>query len=359
MDLPTAVGDLSQLLLSTATEVATSIAPSRPKRTSLASSLATSAVILPPSPERVAKRARAFMVERTAAVQAAEEATSDLVTRFQTLQTRFDSAKLKIEALNVEIAELKQNNLSRLSMQSARTERDLEASAVFDPQDQTPFDMGTTAGRQLFSTALKSLRTCLLRQCIPKRGSAARLSAAASGVTLTASVLKRRLLMCSIFEEMMPEIDGDDEAGFEEVILHLPKKLQAFLNLLRRMKDRLKRAFAVFKHMRSREAHTCYRVLSAGTVPERAEARDGTGLMRAFTTAFDIPRKPGSVPVQMQLVRDEWQVAVSKVGPLEVGEAVVFTHGPGTVEALHPDGGITVKASFGKSFTFESDGNFL
>jgi hypothetical protein len=82
MDLPSAVNDLSQLLLSTATEVATSIAPTRPKRTSLASSLATSAVLLPPSPERVAKRARALIVERTAAVQAAEEATSDLVTRF-------------------------------------------------------------------------------------------------------------------------------------------------------------------------------------------------------------------------------------------------------------------------------------
>jgi len=26
--------------------------------------------------------------------------------------------------------------------------------------------------------------------------------------------------MRSIFEEMIPEIDGDDEAGFEEVILH-------------------------------------------------------------------------------------------------------------------------------------------
>ena len=58
----------------------------------------------------------------------------------------------------------------------------------------------------------------------------------------------------------------------------------------------------------------------------------------------------------MQLVRDEWQVAVSKIGHLEVGESVVFTHGPGTVEALQPDGGITVKASFRKSFTFESDG---
>jgi hypothetical protein len=165
--------------------------------------------------------------------------------------------------------------------------------------------------------------------------------------------------MCSIFEEMTPEIDGDDETGFDEVILHLPKKLQAFFNLFRRIKDRLKQAFAVFKHMRSREAQTCYRVLSAGTVPERVEARDGTGLMRAFTTTLDISRKPGSVPVQMQLVRDEWQVAVNKVGPLQVGEAVVFTHGPGTVEALHPDGGITVKASFGKSFTFESDGKLF
>jgi hypothetical protein len=29
-----------------------------------------------------------------------------------------------------------------------------------------------------------------------------------------------RLLMRSIFEEMIPEIDGDDDAGFEEVILH-------------------------------------------------------------------------------------------------------------------------------------------
>jgi len=51
-------------------------------------------------------------------------------------------------------------------------------------------------------------------------------------------------------------------------------------------------------------------------------------------------------------------MAVSKVGPLEIGEAVVFTHGPGTVEALHPGGGNTVKAEFGKSFTFMSDGLF-
>jgi hypothetical protein len=29
------------------------------------------------------------------------------------------------------------------------------------------------------------------------------------------------------------------------------------------------------------------------------------------------------------------------------------------VEALNPDGGITVKASLGESFTFESDGKFL
>jgi hypothetical protein len=161
----------------------------------------------------VVKRARAFIVERASAVQAAEEATSDLVTRFQQLQTRYDSAKIKIKALIDEIAKLKQNKLSRLSMQSARTERDQVASAVFDPQDQTPFDMGTTAGRQLFSTALKSLRACLLRHCVPERGSAARLSAAASGATLTASVLKRRILMCYILEEIKLEIDGNDEAG--------------------------------------------------------------------------------------------------------------------------------------------------
>jgi hypothetical protein len=120
------------------------------KRTSLASYPATSAVILPPSPERVAKRARALIVERTSsAVQAAEEATSDLVTRFQKLQTCYDSAKLKIVDLNVKIFKLKQNNLSQLSMQSARTERDLEASAVFDRQDQHR-STDTTAGRQLF-----------------------------------------------------------------------------------------------------------------------------------------------------------------------------------------------------------------
>ena len=81
VDLPTAVGDLSQLLLSTATEVATSIAPTRPIRTSLASYSATSAVILPPSPEREAKRARALRVERTSAVQAAEEVSCDPISK--------------------------------------------------------------------------------------------------------------------------------------------------------------------------------------------------------------------------------------------------------------------------------------
>jgi hypothetical protein len=351
---PAAVTELSQMLLSAATEVATSSAPSRPKRGSLYS--ATSTVLLPPSPERMAKKAKALRVERTAVVHAAEEATVDLVTQLQDLETRHEEAKSKIESLETEIEELKQNNRSRLSLQSARTKRDNETSAVFDPQDQTTFDMDTDAGRKQFSSASTSLRTSLLCLCLPKRGSAARLSAAADGVPLTASILKRRLLICSLFEEMTPEIDGDDEAGFDEIILHLPKKLQAFVRLLRNIKDRLKRAFATFKNLRSKEGRICYRVLSAGAVPERVEARDGTGLMRAFTTAFDISRKPGSVPVQMQLVRENWEVAVSKVGPLEVGEAVVFTHGPGTVEALHPNGGITVKAEFGKSFTFMSEG---
>jgi hypothetical protein len=82
--------------------------------------------------------------------------------------------------------------------------------------------------------------------------------------------------------------------------------------------------------MRSQEAQTCYRVLSAGIAPERVEARDGTGLMRAFTTASDISRKSGYVPIQMQQVRDEWQVAVSKIRAPRGSESVVFTHGPGT-----------------------------
>ena len=67
VDHPNAVGDLSQLLLSTATEVATSIAPTRPKRTSLASYSATSACNITSNPERVAKRASALIVERTGA----------------------------------------------------------------------------------------------------------------------------------------------------------------------------------------------------------------------------------------------------------------------------------------------------
>lgn len=40
---------------------------------------------------------------------------------------------------------------------------------------------------------------------------------------------------------MTPEVDGDDEAGFDEVTSKLPK-LQAFPHPLRRAMDRLKRA---------------------------------------------------------------------------------------------------------------------
>ena len=114
-----------------------------------------------------------------------------------------------------------------------------------------------------------------------------------------ASVLKRRILICSIFEEMIPEIDGDDEAGFEEVILHLPKKLQAFFNLLRIIKDRLKRAFAVFKHMRSREAQTCYLFSPQAQRPNASRRETASGLMRAFTTTFDIPSRSLSFSQKM------------------------------------------------------------
>ena len=81
------------MLLSAATEVATSSAPSRPKRGSLYS--ATSTVLLPPSPERMAKKAKALRVERTAVVHAAEEATVDLVTQLQELETCHEAAKSK------------------------------------------------------------------------------------------------------------------------------------------------------------------------------------------------------------------------------------------------------------------------
>ena len=90
-----------------------------------------------------------------------------------------------------------------------------------------------------------------------------------------------------------------------------------------------------------------------------------SGYVRTFrlclistTSLLDIPRVVGSVPHQAQLVRGEWDDAVAKAGPLEVGESVVFTHGAGVVESLGVDGRITIKAASGKSYTFSSHGGF-
>jgi len=79
-------------------------------------------------------------------------------------------------------------------------------------------------------------------------------------------------------------------------------------------------------------------------------------MMRAIASELDIPRAPPSVPWQSQLVREDWDKAVAKTGPLEVGEAVIFSHGAGVVESLGEGGGITIKAASGNSFTFSSLG---
>ena len=175
----------------------------------------------------------------------------------------------------------------------------------------------SSAGRQQLKRSFNDLDATLLQVCLPPRGSGAGLAAAIGDSPLTASVCKREVLLASFFDRMLPVQHADDDSdttGFDAVIKHLPSRIQKHFRVLECVVDRLRRALGIWKNLRSKEARTSYRVISAAAMPPRVGEGDQAGLMRAVTSLLDIPRVVGSVPHQAQLVRDEWDEAVAKAG---------------------------------------------
>ena len=78
---------------------------------------------------------------------------------------------------------------------------------------------------------------------------------------------------------------GDGEEGFDDVLAHMPLKLQAHVHTVRYIKDRLKAAFAVLKFCRGKEAWSYYHVLAAGVATTPVDERDRHGLMRDLAHA--------------------------------------------------------------------------
>jgi hypothetical protein len=140
------------------------------------------------------------------------------------------------------------------------------------------------------------------------------------------------------------------------LLAHTPKSFQAYVRVLRCIKDRLKAALAVFKDGRTKEEHVCFHVLSAGCMPPGVAERNQTGLRRAVTSMLGLWCGSNSVPVRQQGVRDRWDTAQSMSVPLEIGEKVDCTAGCGVIEALHPDGSIAIKMDEGFTETFASQG---
>jgi hypothetical protein len=298
------------------------------------------------------------MAETKAAVSAAEEAAYSLVDQVHKLEEENAGLKLRVLELEARIHELEGVRRSSMSKQAAETWHVRRRDAKFDPLDVTPFD-DSKAGRKQFSRATKFLEAALLKCCLSRRGSGANDAAAEDGVALTASSLKRMLLLGNLLERVLPPIKEDaqdEDSAFDELLAHTPKSFQAYVRVLRCIKDRLKAALAVFKDGRTKEEHVCYHVLSAGFMPPSVAEGDKTGLRHAVTSMLGVPWSINSVPVRQQKVRDRWDAAHSASAPLAIGEKVDCTAGCGVIEALHPDGSIAIKMDEGFTKTFASQG---
>ena len=215
---------------------------------------------------------------------------SQFISFEKTLQTSEEKTHSFLETqhhLQAENCELQKQSLSYICVQAARTSHEIRTSAKFDPQNVATFKP-TAAGNKQLRRAVHALKRIMSIYCFPVRGSAESLAATTGGVPLTASVVKRQMTLQSFFDEKLPA--GDGEEGFDDLLTHLPLKLQAHVRTVRYISDRLKAAFAALKF--------CIILLAAGVAPTLVDERDRHGLMRAISHTLGIPRKPGSVPTK-------------------------------------------------------------
>jgi len=213
-----------------------------------------------------------------------------------------------------------------------------EREITFDPLNLTPFP-DNPAGHRRRRRATKAVWNELLRQCAPTRGHAPVAQSSTAEAKISASVVKRRGILRTLFKRMVDA--REDERAVVDL---LPKTLRMKLRTHAYIVSRLKRAFAILKRCGSKEARENYYVVSAAVVPEPAAERDKSGMMRRVTDELDLPRAPGSVPHKQQAVRAAWQKLVENKAPIAVGEQVECTQGIGTGLGRHlaPPGGRAV-----------------
>jgi hypothetical protein len=298
----------------------------------------------------VAKHVKAEVAECIAAVADAEEVTGDLVEQVRMLTKARNDLQRRVRELE---AELERERASRRMFEANRTSDARELGAKFDPRDTTRFD-DSDAGRKQFSRAMEVIMASFLKVCLAPRGSRAE----GEGV-LTASPAKKQMIVAKLLDEVLPHSeDGvvDADPAFNVLFPYLPRRFQVYVRALESIKNSAKKVFDVVKFGRSTEHRLVYYVLAASCMPPCVAEGDRSGLMRRVASMLGVPRFPGSVPHKQQIVRGLWDEDQRKSGPLAIGEKVECTAGPGTVEALNRDGGITIKLEMGSSKTFESQG---
>ncbi len=263
--------------------------------------------VLPPSPERRVKKLRDELQlppPIAALGEAVARVTEELVELrganrgLEAENAAHRRSSLEVMSLN---GELLQDRRSLRASKAARTSQAALLAAEYDPLDRTGFD-NTGAGRTKLSRAVTALEKCLLRNCVPVRGSVGR--NAEAGV-LTASVVKRQSILEQFFDKFIPEGEGDG-SDFDEVLLHLPKRLQTYVSTLRCIAQSLTKAFDVVKYCRRKEARDIYYILCAAIGQPVVSERHRAGMMRQVTTVLNLPRGPASVPRRQQGVRASW-----------------------------------------------------
>ena len=200
----------------------------------------------PPSPEC---RKRPFLTPPVAALKEAAVGVigelQDLLDQRRELAAR--NAELRIQSVDLKACNgsLQQDAKSLQSMRAADIFKQVKKESVFDITNRAAFD-NSEAGRQQLSRAWKAVNAVLLQHCSPRRGSTKMLNEAGD---LTASPIKRQMILGRLLDGLLPDYDEQDgEAGFADVIAHLPKRMQLYWNTMRYVIGCLKKAFDVLKY---------------------------------------------------------------------------------------------------------------
>ncbi len=306
----------------------------------------------PPSPPTGSRKKKA----RIAAVELRDAIDAEII-KSDKLQKALDASEQDQKSLQARFSAFEAEMASLTAFRAASACNEERSGSCFNLEDRAPFE-----DRSAKCKAKSKLMRTLASLCAGKRGGAQRrIDDDDDEAPLSASMAKCETLVSAVLEEVLKKVlPGASAAYWLAAILRcLPLVVREHIETHQVLGDCIRRSFAGLKECHTSESIQNHSILCTAIAPPPALPGDQSGMRKKIAKLVGIPCGKNSVLKRQQVQRAAWDERQAKKGPIEVGESVVCTKGPGDVTALQADGSIRIKLDIDDMVTFPSLGAYF